>query len=679
MTHRGKIVGWIVGVVVLVIMAPLALVPLVNLNFLRPTINDKVSAALDRSFRINGDLSADWRRPVGENGWRGWIPWLQVQARNITVGDPPGMAKRRNPERKMASLKGVTVAVAPLALFEGRLSIPRIGLAGLKAHLVRIDEGRNNWSLPQHGGSDKSSGWKLDIGDVTFDEGTVSYRDLPRDTKVTVAIRSLGKPLLDRSDGEHRADPSSGEHPSAEYVFSWKISGRYKGQSLEGQGKSGGIVSMESARNPFPLRADIHYDANHIELQGTLTNPLKLGALDLRLKLSGRNLGDLYPLTGVVLPDTAPYSTAGHLVAHLDRPAGALFHYQNFDGRIGESDLHGDLTYEARKPRPHLTAQLTSNELKFSDLAPLIGGNSQSGNPNPRPPPGKILPVDQFDTSHWSAMDADVKFNGERIERGNNLPLRDLYTHLTLNNGVLMLDPLRLGVAGGNLNTTVRLDGRQATLRGRVDMHARHLKLKQLVPNFASMKKALGELNGEATLSGEGNSVAALLGTSDGNVRLLVDHGVISHNLMELAGLNLGTYLVGKLFGDERVPINCMAADLHFDNGLARPRIFLIDTQDTLVTVSGGIDFANEKLNLTVKPNSKGPRLFTLRSPLYVRGSFENPSSGVKPGPLVERGAAAAVLGALAGPAALLALIAPSEEENNQCGSVLTKLKSRKK
>ena len=36
-------------------------------------------------------------------------------------------------------------------------------------------------------------------------------------------------------------------------------------------------------------------------------------------------MAQLYPLTGVTLPDTPPYSTDGHLVARLRRQGGAVF------------------------------------------------------------------------------------------------------------------------------------------------------------------------------------------------------------------------------------------------------------------------------------------------------------------------------------------------------------------
>lgn len=66
--------------------------------------------------------------------------------------------------------------------------------------------------------------------------------------------------------------------------------------------------------------------------------------------------------------------------------------------------------------------------------------------------------------------------------------------------------------------------------------------------------------------------------------------------------------------------------------------------------MTGTASFASEQLDLTIDPESKGIRIITLRSPLYVRGTFKNPQAGVKPGPLIARGAVAAALATLVRP-----------------------------
>ncbi len=231
----------------------------------------------------------------------------------------------------------------------------------------------------------------------------------------------------------------------------------------------------------------------------------------------------------------------------------------------------------ARSPTPKQTAtsavgELTSKQLRMADLRPLIGVDSGKGSAKTEQAKAKrgekstqsadrVLPHDKFDTKNWGAIDADVKFSGKRIEHGSLLPLSDLYTHLQLKNGDLLLDPLRFGTAGDALNSTVHLEGDKSPMRVRADIHARRLHLPAL-PGRRAMQRSLGQLNSDVSFPGTGNSVVDLLATSNGQLKLLMNDGLISRRLMEIAGLNVGNYVVGKLFGDDEVRINCAATDV---------------------------------------------------------------------------------------------------------------------
>lgn len=59
-----------------------------------------------------------------------------------------------------------------------------------------------------------------------------------------------------------------------------------------------------------------------------------------------------------------------------------------------------------------------------------------------------------------------------------------------------------------------------------------------------------------------------------------------------------------------------------------------------------------------------------------MRGTFKNPNPGVKAGPLVLRGAGMLALGALVAPAAgLVALVAPSGDQPNECEPLLQQIR----
>ncbi|MFY9962259.1 AsmA family protein [Pseudomonas sp.] len=678
MTRPARILIWTLSSLLLVLTLLVIAIATFDWNRVKPTLNAKVSEALHRPFAINGNLDVRWQREPEQGGWRAWLPWPHFIAEDLTLGNPDWLK-----EPQMVSLKRVEFRLAPLPLLFQQVVIPRIDLNQPTAKLKRLADGRANWTFDFGPKDDQTepSNWVLDIGAIGFDQGRVNIDDHTLKTSVDVVIDPLGKPIpFSDIVGKATAQKAGA---AQDYAFGLKVKGRYKGQPLSGNGKIGGLLALQDASQPFPLQADMQIADTRIALAGTLTDPRNLGALDLRLRLSGASLGNLYPLTGVTLPDSPPYSTDGHLLAKLHEPGGAFFRYQGFNGKIGDSDIQGDLTFVSSQPRPKLSGKLVSNQLLFKDLAPLIGADSNAeqkarGGAS-KQPAGKVLPVEEFRTERWRTMDADVTFSGKRIVHSEALPFTDLSSHFLLDDGVLRLEPLRFGVTGGTLDAQVRLDGRAVPLQGRAQLSARGFKLKQLFPTFEPMKTSFGQLNGDADLSGRGNSVAALLATANGNLKMLINDGAISRGLMEIAGLNVGNYVVGQLFGDKEVKINCAAADFGIKDGLATTRLFVFDTENAIIYINGTANFASEQLDLKINPESKGVRLLSLRSPLYVRGPFAKPSAGVQAVPLALRGAGMVALGVLIGPAAgLLALVAPGGDVPNQCTPLLEQMKSGK-
>jgi len=682
LTRVRKIGIGIGGVVVALLVLVVLVLTLFDWNRLKPTINDKVSAAINRPFEIRGDLGLDWERQRDQGGLAAWVPWPHVHAEDVVLGNPPDFDDQR-----MARIARVDAWLSPLPLLSQRVSLPRIQLAGADATLLRRADGRDNWTFDMAAGKDSEqpateSSWTVSMDALIFDQANVQFTDATLDADFKLQIDPLGKAVpFSQITGTSVDDDASSID---DFVFGWTIDGQYKGAPLSGKGKLGGVLALQSASQPFPVQADVRSGSTRVQVAGTIEQPLNFGGASLDLSFSGKSLDNLYQLTGVTLPATPAYATQGHLDVKFDPVKGSRFAYRNFSGNIGESDIAGSLTYKQSSPRPKLTGELVSKQLRFADLAPLVGADSnehkQARGVESRQPGDKVLPVEPFKTDRWGDMDADVKFTAKRIEHGESLPLTDLYAHVELDAAVLLLDPLRFGVAGGQLNTTLRLEGDKTPMDGRVDMHARRLQLDQIVPAVDALEGSLGQINGDATFSGTGNSVAALLGGGDGRLTVLIDRGAISGNLMELAGLNVGNYIVGKLFGDELVRINCAAADIPINNGLATPNVFVFDTENAIVNITGDSSFADETLDLTITPKSKGPRLFTLRSPLYVRGTFAEPSPGVKAAPLIARGAAAIALGVVATPAAsLLALISPTSGEENQCAPVIERIEGAEK
>jgi len=679
MTRTAKIITWSGGVFLLLIVVLIVVIATFDWNRLKPTINQKVSTELNRPFAIRGDLGVVWERQKGETGWRSWIPWPHVHADDVVLGNPPDI-----PEITMVHLPRVEATLAPLALLTKTVYLPWIKLQKPDARLIRLSEKTNNWTFDFADSQDKEaaakpSSWSFRLDNIIFDRGRVAIDDAVSKANLEIFVDPLGKALpFSEVTGEKGKDEKG---KPGDYVFGLKAEGRYNEQPLKGTGKIGGMLALRGEGTPFPVQADFRSGNTRVAFVGTVSDPMKMGGVDLRLKFSGDSLGELYDLTGVLLPDTPPFETDGHLVAKIDPEKTSVYDYRDFNGRIGDSDIHGSLTYSTGKPRPKLEGDMESRQLRLADLGPLIGVDSGKGTKAQKvrkeaPPSGKVLPNDRFETDKWDVMDADVRFKGRRIEHGSSLPLSDLSTHIILKNADLQLKPLKFGMAGGTISANIKLEGDKKPMHGQAEIQARRLKLKQLMPDVELMQKTLGEMNGDATIRGVGNSVAALLGNGNGNLKLLMNDGLVSRNLMEILGLNVGNFLIGQIFGDDEVRVNCAAANIDLVNGVARPQIFAFDTENAVINITGTASMASEQLDLTINPESKGIRIVTLRSPLYVRGSFKDPQAGVKPGPLIARGAVAAALATLVTPAAaLLALISPSEGQANQCQVILSQMK----
>ena len=235
----------------------------------------------------------------------------------------------------------------------------------------------------------------------------------------------------------------------------------------------------------------------------------------------------------------------------------------------------------------------------------------------------------------------------------------------------LSLAPLDFEIAGGSLKTEVHIDGRKEPAKGEMKVSARGLQLRELFPTIEAMHASVGQLHGDAALNGSGNSIAALLATSNGSAQAVMTEGSVSKFILEAMGLNIGAAVAAKLFNEHQVQVNCMLADLDAKNGVMQTRTFVIDTKDELIAVNGDVDFANEKIALKIHPQTKGLRLFSLRSPLHVAGTFKKPDIGVDKGPVVLKAGAAVALGTVAAPlAALVALIHPGADAQSPCAAL---------
>ncbi|MET4575199.1 AsmA family protein [Ottowia thiooxydans] len=672
-----RIALWFVLAALICISAAIAFIYFSDWNKYRPWINQRVSEALGREFAIRGDLTVDWQWPQTlEPGWQRWIPGPVVRGNDIHVGNPTGFVAEtpspvsRSPASSSSPSAGPGLATGEFAqvgqaainlvlppLLWRTFDIKRVDLTDPDVRLIRKADGSNNWGLSLPAQKDAGAKpWNVLLGGIAVNQGRLAYSDAKMDLSVQANLASL--PAEETENGR--------------YGVGFTLTGQYAKAEIKGEGKAGQLLSLRDEKVDYPLKVDARAGKLAATAVGVVENPRSLSGLDFRVSVKGASMADLYQLTGLVLPDTPEFQTRGQLIGSLE-PERAVWTYRDFTGTVGQSDLRGELTYTSAKSRPKLSGQLSSRQLRLADLGPTVGvGSSKPDKPKR---PGKVLPDEPFATDRWDKMDMDIRFEGLKIIRPEAVPLESLRLRAVMENARLRLAPLDFGVANGRFKTQVQLDANAKPMRASVRGNVDGLSLSALFPKIELMKKSLGRVDGGIALDGQGNSVASILASANGEAKLYVRDGVMSQQLLDLAGLNLGSVVLSKLFGtDKEVQLRCAVADVPVVNGVAYARNVKINTEDALIDITGTADMAREIVDLDVNPKAYELKFFSLRTPLEVRGPFAKANVGVKPGPLILRAAVAvAAVAAAPGALALVPITVPGAEDDQGCAPLLSK------
>jgi len=627
MTRRSKY--WLTGLATLVLLIG-AGVYVFEWNSLREPIAKRVERATGRSFAINGNL--DVRLSL--------VP--RITAEGLVIGNAPWAR-----EPSMAEIGRVDFTVDALALWRGRVVLPEVNLSGSRILLEKNTDGAANWDFDTEKKDEKRE--LPSIGALTLDRAYFGYRDLAIKTDFGTNVSTI--PADQKNAGM------------------WKVTGRgrIKGMQATIDGVVGSVLALASAENPYPVNVRAVLGTTKARVNGALIDPLHLKGEDLNFELEGADLAQLFPILGVPLPPTPPYKLSGHL-----NHSGNVWIFRKFAGRVGNSDLAGDFAVDRGQKPQLITANLVSRKLDMKDLGGFVGADRGEAKSSPTPPPpGRVLPQEPFSLEKLRVANADVKFRGERVLTGK-LPMEKMTATLKLLDGVLTLEPLNFGVAGGNLVSQIKMDARQPVIKTRADIGVRRVRLEKLFPGFKLSQANAGVITGRAKIDTAGNSVAKMLAEADGDAALMMEGGSVSELLVRLINLDVANAIPVFLTGDKQLPVRCMVTHLKGVDGDFKVQTLVLDTGKAVVTGSGGVNFVNESLNLKLVSKSKGFSLVALRGPINISGTFKNPNVGPDLKNAAGRGVAAALLGwATGGLGALIPLIDLGGAQDSDCGALI--------
>lgn len=641
--RRLRIEGTIfLAVLVLVVL----LIVFWNWDWFIPLVDARASAALGRKVTIR-------HLHVRLGGT------TEVAADGIAIANPKDFAPG-----DLATIDRLTVDVNVLAyLHHGLLALTRIELDHPVATVRQLPDGQNNYRLAMKTGG---GGKPTQIGNLIIKDGSASVKMAKYKTDMAIAVHTQAAPADSFIKGQEIVATAHGT---------------YSGQPITGTFRGGALLSLRNPSNPYPVDLHLANGSTSVSLVGTVEQPMTLGGARLKLSLAGQDMSDLYPLTGIPLPATPPYSITGNLTYAKD-----TVRFDDFYGRVGSSDLEGDLdeSHPVGAGRPLVTANLTSHRVDLADLAGFLGGT-----PGKATTPGQnaetreklarasaspyLLPHKPLSLPKIEMANFEVHYKGEHIIN-RDVPLDDVVVWLSIENGRITLHPLDFAVGTGTIASNFDLNPVDNVLHTRANIDFRKLQLSRLMAATHRFTDN-GTVGGSAHLVATGNSVAAMLGHGNGGMQLFMDHGGrVSALMVDLAGLQVGDAVLSALGIPTTTVIQCLVSDFTLTDGRLDTRAFLIATKAANILGSGSADLANEKLDLALSTQATHFSVGSLSTPIDIHGTLKHPSVLPAPGPLAARAGSAIGLGVLFPPLALIPTIRLGLGDRNACADTLQSL-----
>ena len=320
-------------------------------NWFKGQVAKAGSDATGREFAIDGDISVDLGRISS------------VHLKGVRLSNA---AWAKDPD--MVNIAAVDFDIDLLELLRGRVVLPILHLTKPQIRLERGKDGNGNWDIgPSTGGAAVEATVPDDrtefpvIGRLQIDDGSLGYAA-----------------PADQIDLEAKVSTATGEGGDGKEEVRLEGDGSFAKAPFKLRLHAGSLLALRENNSPYPIDLYAKIGQTTIKAVGTAADPLTLSGPDFRLSVEGADMADLFPIFRIPLPETPPYAISGHLVKPED-----TWRFEDFKGKMGDSDLAGDLAYTPREERPYIQANVVSKRLDFDDLAGFIGADPDADKKKP--------------------------------------------------------------------------------------------------------------------------------------------------------------------------------------------------------------------------------------------------------------------------------------------------------
>lgn len=407
------------------------------------------------------------------------------------------------------------------------------------------------------------------------------------------------------------------------------------------------------------------------------------GSLDGMVMAKGENLKDLAEILGASAPDTPPYDVNGVL-----RMRERTWSVSDITGRMGDSDIGGDVAIDLKPKKPFLTVALKSNKLDFDDMGVVFGipvgtGKGETTNEEQRDAKAKfdrsarLIPDTKIDFARLAAVNADISFEAPKVIDAP-MGINAVNFKGTLRDQVLDFERflVRTGTSG-DLDAKVHIDATNDPAKtkatGKLD--------KMPITRIINTTYVRGTLNGAFSLNMTGSGFRDAFGSATGEVGIWSTNSEVAKLATEAAGLDIGEIALLFVKNDQKdyLKSRCLAGNLSLRDGIATINPAVIDNEDSLIFATGGFNLKNETLDIEVGSKPHDISIGKVFGEIKVEGTMRKPRIRALDEKTVLQAGLSAILAGITGALSVLPFVEIGGEPDAPCQQLLADSRSLSK
>jgi len=154
-------------------------------------------------------------------------------------------------------------------------------------------------------------------------------------------------------------------------------------------------------------------------------------------------------------------------------------------------------------------------------------------------------------------------------------------------------------------------------------MHGNGINFGLIIKKLGIRDDIVGKLDLKLDAEGQGLTLREVLGSTNGEVEIILGKGRIPRRVLELWGDGLLRLLLPTTWFKENITdMNCAVGRYDIRNGVIKSNVMLMDTQRITAAGEIGVDLKTEEISGRFEPKNKQAALLRLGTPIKLSGTL---------------------------------------------------------